>query len=231
MGIFKVANYSGGSPGFLTLPSYIGGDTMTTFYFACIGAAISVVIAFVVSFIIYKDPVTEGATVEKTEDKKENNTIVKTTHSKDVVCAPITGEAIPLKDVSDETFAGEILGKGMAIIPTEGKVVSPVSGTVSMVFDTKHAIGLVSDDGIEILIHVGIDTVRLEGKYYTAHVKTGDRVEVGTHLLDFDMKGIMSQGFEVVTPIIISNTTDYTEVLSVTDRKVSTGEEVIKVVK
>jgi len=119
----------------------------------------------------------------------------------------------------------------MAIIPTEGKVVSPVSGTVSMVFDTKHAIGLVSDDGIEILIHVGIDTVRLEGKYYTAHVKTGDRVEIGTHLLDFDMKGIMSQGFEVVTPIIISNTTDYTEVLSVTDRKVSAGEEVIKVVK
>lgn len=231
MGIFKVANYSGGSPGFLTLPSYIGGDTMTTFYFACIGAAISVVIAFVIAFIIYKDPVTEGATVDNKEDKKENNTIVKTTQSKDVVCAPITGEAIPLKDVSDETFAGEILGKGMAIIPTEGKVVSPFSGTVSMVFDTKHAIGLVSDDGIEILIHVGLDTVRLEGKYYTAHVKTGDRVEVGTHLLDFDMKGIMSQGFEVVTPIIISNTTDYTEVLSVTDRKVSAGEEVIKVVK
>ena len=231
MGIFKVANYSGGSPGFLTLPSYIGGDTMTTFYFACIGAVISVVIAFVVAFIIYKDPVTEGATVDKKEDKKENNSEVKTACNKDVVCAPITGEAIELKDVSDETFAGEILGKGMAIIPTEGKVVSPVNGTISMVFDTKHAIGITSDDGIEILIHVGIDTVRLEGKYYTAHVKTGDRVEVGTHLLDFDIKGIQSEGFEVVTPVIISNTADYEEVLAVTDRKVVAGEEIIKVIK
>lgn len=233
MGIFKVCNYSGGSPGFLTLPSYIGGDSMTTFYFACIGAVISVVISFVIAFIIYKDPVTEGAAVENKANNTNTSTNVNTkkAYKKDVVCAPITGEAIPLKDVSDETFAGEILGKGMAIIPTEGKVVSPVNGTISMVFDTKHAIGITSDDGIELLIHVGLDTVRLEGKYYTAHVKTGDRVEVGTHLLDFDIKGIQSEGFEIVTPIIINNTTDYSEVIAVTDRNVAEGDEIIKVVR
>ena len=227
LGIFRVCNYSGGSPGFLTLPSYIGGDTMTNFVFAVIGAAVSVAVAFVACLILYKDPVDENEEVkvtEKVENTRANGNMI-------TVKAPLTGEAVALKNVNDPVFADEIMGKGIAIIPTEGKVVSPVNGTIEMLFDTKHAIALKDENGVEMLIHIGLDTVKLGGKHFNAHVKQGDKVTVGTLLVDFDMEKIKEEGYDCITPVVITNGAEFGEILAIDDKSVTKGEELIKVVK
>ena len=227
LGIFRVCNYSGGSPGFLTLPSYIGGDTMTNFVFAVIGAVISVAVAFVACLILYKDPVNESEEVKITE--KVENTI--TNGNMITVKAPLTGEAVALKNVNDPVFADEIMGKGIAIIPTEGKVVSPVNGTIEMLFDTKHAVALKDENGVEMLIHIGLDTVKLGGKHFNAHVKQGDKVTVGTLLVDFDMEKIKEEGYDCITPVVITNGAEFGEILAIDDKAVTKGEELIKVIK
>ncbi|HIQ98875.1 MAG TPA: PTS glucose transporter subunit IIA [Candidatus Scybalocola faecavium] len=127
----------------------------------------------------------------------------------DIVFAPIKGEVIPMKDVPDETFAAEVLGKGAAIIPAQGKVFAPFDGTVSLVFDTKHAIALTSDKGTELLIHIGINTVELKGQYYHVHVKDGDRITMGQLIAEFDMEDISRSGYNLTTPVIVNNTDEF----------------------
>lgn len=229
MGLFRVKNYSGGSPGLLTLPSYIGGTGLNDFYFACIGAAISLVIAFGTCFFLYKDPVEEGET-EKAENKTEPSKNIENLPSVVSVYAPVAGKAVSLKEVKDPTFSEEIMGKGAAIIPSEGKIVSPVKGTVAAIFDTLHAIGLKSDDGVELLIHIGIDTVKLGGKYFTSHVKSGDRVEIGTPLVDFEADKIKQEGYDIITPVIVTNSFEYGDVLSISEQEIQAGNGFIKVV-
>lgn len=125
------------------------------------------------------------------------------------VYSPLEGESVPLSSVNDQTFASGILGNGVAVKPSAGRVVAPFSGEVSTLFDTKHAIGLTSDDGVELLIHVGLNTVELGGRYYDAKVKMGDRVERGQTLIEFDKDEIEKAGYETVTPVIISNIDSY----------------------
>lgn len=231
MGIMRVRNYSGGSPGLMTLPSYIGGDSLRDLYLACIGAAIAFVISFVLSYILFKDGEESGEkqeTAPKTEEAA-GKSILKTGSA--TICAPLTGKAVALSEVSDPTFGEEILGKGAAVIPADGKVVSPVNGTVETVFDTLHAIGLKSEDGVEILIHIGLDTVKLNGKYFKAHVKNGDKVKVGTLLVEADLEGIKKEGYDVITPVIVSNSFDYGDVLAATGQEVKAGDDLLKVVK
>ncbi|MCI9533719.1 MAG: PTS transporter subunit EIIC [Lachnospiraceae bacterium] len=229
VGLMHVKNYSGGSPGLLTLPSYIGGDSLKDLYFAVIGSAIAFAVAFVISYVLYKDPKEEETTTEAlpeaSPEKKAGSANAAT------ICAPVTGKAVALKEVSDPTFGEEILGKGIAIIPADGHVVSPINGTVVTVFETLHAIGLKSDDGVEVLIHIGLDTVKLKGKHFTARAKSGDKVTVGTPLVDFDVEKVKEEGYDVITPVIISNTFEYGDVLGVTDQEVKAGDSVIKVVK
>lgn len=225
LGLFRVSNYSGGSPGFLTLPSYIGGESMMNFVYACIGAVISVVVAFVAGLILYKDK------VEAIEDENLEEVAVDKAPlmNKITIASPLKGEVLPLTEVKDETFASEMIGKGIAINPTEGKVVSPINGTVQMIFKTKHAIGLKSEDGAEILIHIGMDTVQLDGKHFTAHVKDGDKVKVGDTLVEFDMDAIKKEGYELVTPVIITNTMDYLEIVPKEIKSVNAGEDIITI--
>ena len=229
VGLFNVKNYSGGSPGLLTLPSYIGGDSLRDLLFASIGAAIAFVVSFAVSFILYKEPKEEQEdATEQPEAKTENSAGALSAAS---VCAPLTGRAVPLKEVNDPTFAEEILGKGAAVIPSDGHVVSPINGTVETVFETLHAIGLKSEEGVEILIHIGLDTVKLEGKYFTAHVKSGDPVKVGDPLVDVDLDKVNEAGYDIITPVIVSNSFDYGDVLAVAGQEVKAGDELIKVVR
>lgn len=225
LGLFRVSNYSGGSPGFLTLPSYIGGESMMNFVYACIGAVISVAVAFVAGLILYKDK------VEAIEDETLEEVAVDKAPlmNKITIASPLNGEMVPLTEVKDETFASEMMGKGIAINPTEGKVVSPINGTVQMIFKTKHAIGLKSEDGAEILIHIGMDTVQLDGKHFTAHVKDGDKVKVGDTLVEFDMDAIKKEGYELVTPVIITNTMDYLEIVPKEIKSVNAGEDIITI--
>ncbi|ELW9439806.1 PTS beta-glucoside transporter subunit IIABC [Pluralibacter gergoviae] len=130
------------------------------------------------------------------------------------VLSPMTGSVLPLEQVPDTTFASGLLGQGVAIIPAENSVYAPFSGTVSSLFQTRHAIGLLSDSGIELLIHVGIDTVKLDGKPFTAHVQPGDRVAPGDLLLTFDRQAILNAGYDLTTPIIITNSENYGEIIT-----------------
>ena len=148
-----------------------------------------------------------------------------------VLGAPVEGKAVAISEVSDPTFGQEILGKGMAIIPTVGKVVAPIDGTIGMVFDTKHAISMTSKSGIEILIHVGLDTVTLNGEPFIAHVEAGQNVKAGDLMLEFDIEAIKAAGLETITPVVICNTDDYKDVVANVDKDVKTLDEVLTIVK
>lgn len=149
----------------------------------------------------------------------------------EIISAPVKGEAVESAVVNDPTFSEEMLGKGMAIKPAEGKVYAPFDGAVEMVFDTKHAVSLVSDQGAQVLIHVGLDTVMLKGEHFTAHVESGAAVKKGDLLLEFDMDAIRDAGYDTIVPIIICNTDDYQEVIRVTGTMVEPGDTVMKLKK
>lgn len=143
--------------------------------------------------------------------------------------AYMNGTVVPLEEVKDEAFSQKILGDGVAIEPKEGRLYAPCDGTVEMVFDTKHAINLVSDQGCEILLHVGIDTIKLGGKYFEVHVSDGQKIHKGDLLISFDLDGIRSEGYQTSTPLIICNTEDYSRIRTVKSKEVSAGELLIKV--
>jgi glucose-specific phosphotransferase system IIA component len=147
--------------------------------------------------------------------------------SDEEVLSPLDGKVIALSKVPDPAFSSEAMGKGIAIEPVTGRVVSPVNGKVSVAFKTKHAIGLVSDSGAEILIHVGIDTVQLDGKHFTSHIKQGDTVKAGDLLVEFDIDKIKDAGYQVTTPIIVTNTSNYAEIIPTTKETVNEQEALI----
>ena len=149
--------------------------------------------------------------------------------SENDILAPMTGSVLALDQVPDSTFASGLLGQGVAIIPSVGKVIAPFSGEVASIFQTKHAIGLLSDSGIELLIHVGIDTVKLDGVPFTAHVKEGDKIKAGDLLLEFDRQAILDAGYDLATPIIISNSDDYRALDIVSASAVDAGQPLLSV--
>ena len=144
-----------------------------------------------------------------------------------IIAAPVSGKAVPMSEVSDPTFSQEILGKGAAIIPSEGKIVAPADGLVTMVFDTKHAVSLTTEFGAELIIHIGLDTVQLNGEHYTAHVSAGDKVKKGQLLIEFDLEKIKEAGYDVVTPVIVCNTPDFPSISCLNGMDVTAGETVI----
>ena len=145
------------------------------------------------------------------------------------ITSPVEGKVIPLTEVKDPTFSQEILGKGAAIIPEKGVVYAPFDGKVDAVFETGHALGLVSEDGVELLVHVGIDTVNLKGKYFTPKKKSGDTMKKGDILLEFDIDKIKANGYDVTTPIIISNTEQFAKVKACEDKVVTKESKLLSV--
>ncbi len=145
------------------------------------------------------------------------------------VRAPLTGKAVTLQETGDETFAQELLGKGCAIEPSEGLVTAPFDGEVTVLMG--HAVGLMGSNGVEILVHVGIDTVRLEGKHYTPYVKEGDQVRAGQKLLGFDIAAIQKEGYRTITPVIVTNSDDFASVQAKTGVQVRTLDELITISK
>lgn len=155
----------------------------------------------------------------------------KPKNNADVIGAPLKGEAVESSAINDPTFSEEMLGKGMAIRPSEGKVYAPFDGTVALVFDTRHAISVTSEQGAEVLIHVGLDTVMLKGQYFTTHVETGATVKKGELLLEFDMEAIAAAGYDTITPVIICNTDDYKEITRFTGIQVAPGDTIMELEK
>ena len=144
-----------------------------------------------------------------------------------VAVAPMTGKAIPLKEVNDPTFGDELMGKGVAFVPSVGELVSPVTGTVMNVFKTKHAIVVRSDNGMELLIHVGINTVKLRGQYFESHVAAGTRVQAGDKLLSFELNQIAKE-YDITTAMVVTNTADYKDIQPVNLGEITMGQEVLK---
>ena len=168
---------------------------------------------------------------DKTEEKPQTEDAENTeTNGKTITLySHMNGTAVKLEDVEDEVFSQKILGEGAAVEPSEGKLYAPCDGKIDSVFDTKHAINMVSDDGVEILLHIGIDTVKLGGQYFEAHVSDGQEVKKGDLLISFDMDKIKAAGYKVTTPIIIGNTDDYASVEPVAQNSVSAGDMILKI--
>lgn len=205
IGYFHTATYSFGLVNIFTFAQIIPASGFdATVWGAIVGTLLSFCFAAVASYLFGVVPV--EAAVEPAP--------VAPLNRKQFVVSPIAGEVMSLEQVNDATFASGLLGKGVAIVPLQGRVVAPVAGRVASLFKTKHAIGIESDEGAEILIHVGIDTVKLDGLHFTAHVQEGDRVNPGDLLIEFDQVAIRAAGFDTTTPIIISNSDDYVDVLT-----------------
>jgi len=168
---------------------------------------------------------------DKTEEKPQTEDAENTeTNGKTITLySHMNGTAVKLEDVEDEVFSQKILGEGAAVEPSEGKLYAPCDGKIDSVFDTKHAVNMVSDDGVEILLHIGIDTVKLGGQYFEAHVSDGQEVKKGDLLISFDMDKIKAAGYKVTTPIIIGNTDDYASVEPVAQNSVSAGDMILKI--
>ncbi len=145
--------------------------------------------------------------------------------------APVSGTLVSIKEVSDPTFSDEILGKGAAVIPSNGRICAPADGTVSTVFPTGHAATLTTEDGVEILIHVGLDTVKLDGKHFTIHAQEGQKVSKGDLLLEADIEQIKAEGYDIITPVVICNSDDFSEVHLSEPGEVSQGDEMISLQK
>lgn len=173
---------------------------------------------------------TEGAS-DKTEEKPQTEGAENTeTNGKAITLySHMNGTAVKLEDVEDEVFSQKILGEGAAVEPSEGKLYAPCDGKIDSVFDTKHAVNMVSSEGVEILLHIGIDTVKLGGQYFEAHVSDGQEVKKGDLLISFDMDKIKAAGYKVTTPIIIGNTDDYASVEPVAQNSVSAGDMILKI--
>ncbi|QDY82679.1 PTS beta-glucoside transporter subunit EIIBCA [Paenibacillus polymyxa] len=207
-GVMEVSRYATGSSGLPAIPLYIG-ENIWNFYNILIALLITTVITAVLTYLLtlkYKNETSEQNKVT-TNDK-----II--TLKNTVITSPIKGEMIPLKDVQDAAFSTEAMGKGVAIEPSEGKVVAPFDGKIVSLFPKKHAIGLLSDDGVEILIHIGLNTVKLNGKYFEAHVEEGQRITKGQTLITFDLEKIREEGYVTQTPVIVTNTYSYADVLT-----------------
>jgi PTS system beta-glucosides-specific IIC component len=175
-----------------------------------------VVAGFLSELIFYKDDAPSKKEV-KVEGSSQAETLV----------APINGELKQLSDIADAAFSSGAMGKGIAIAPAEGKVYAPADGTITAFFATGHAIGITTDKGAEIIIHVGMDTVKLEGKGFEPKVKQGDTVKKGDLLLEFDIDYITSEGYSVDTPVIITNTPKYDDVIPTDAASVAVGDTLI----
>lgn len=143
------------------------------------------------------------------------------------IFAPVNGEAVSVTEVSDPTFGEEILGKGIAIKPTDGRICAPCNGTIGLMFDTGHAVSMTGDNGAEILIHVGLETIKLDGKHYTVHVKNDDNVKAGQLLIECDLEAIRAEGFDIITPVVICNSGDFSGFSASIGKTVAVGDPVI----
>ena len=224
VGFFNMTMYSFGALGIFVYPSLVSPDgNFMNMYVAFIGTVLAIVLSFTIQMFV---------PIPTLYAKKENKAVVedgeKASVKKQILVSPIAGKVIPLSDTPDAVFASGAMGKGVAIEPSVGEVVAPADGVIRLLFPTNHAIGLATDDGAELLIHVGMDTVALDGKGFTAHVTQGSKVKKGQLLLSFDIEAIKEAGYPVTTPIIVTNTADYAKVDVVAEGQIEVGTQLLE---
>ncbi len=232
-GAFNFRKFMMGGIGIFEFPAMIEPDgSMGNLIVAVVGVVITMVIAFVTTMIFYHEPelMNADATEEPVLGKKEQKEM-KAMMQKIELGSPIKGRVRKLESIQDEAFASGVLGKGVALLPEEGSVYAPASGVVSALFPTLHALGITTDDGAEILIHIGLDTVQLGGEGFEAKVAQGDRVQKGQLILLFDKEFIENKGYCLETPVLITNTDCFLEIIETTDSKIDPGETLLKLLK
>ncbi|WP_145409364.1 beta-glucoside-specific PTS transporter subunit IIABC [Paenibacillus xylanexedens] len=221
--------FASGAPGLLTLPIFYGPGG-EGFPGLILGITASFVVSAVLTYIMgFKDPVEEETTATNTTTAAVTKEApVRTSAvSDEKVLSPIEGTIVSLTEVPDPAFSSGAMGDGIAIEPTVGRVVAPFDGTVTVAFKKKHALAVVSDTGAEILVHVGVDTVKLDGQHFTSHIQEGDRVKAGDLLLEFDIAQIKAAGYHTVTPIIVTNSANYEKVVPLVTGQIRTQEALL----
>ncbi|WP_010052508.1 beta-glucoside-specific PTS transporter subunit IIABC [Carnobacterium maltaromaticum] len=217
------AGYASGPSSILMIPAFYGpnGEGFVGFLIAI---AVSFTLAAVLTYLIgFEDIPSETTTETNNKDTIQPTTSVQS----ETIASPVNGVLLPLSDVKDKAFASGILGNGIAVVPSTGEIVSPVDGFVTVAFKTGHAIGLLSDEGAEILIHIGLDTVQLDGQYFDLKVEQNQHVKKGDLLVAFDLDAIVAAGFDVTTPIIITNSTNYEDVIPTEKQETQMGDRLI----
>lgn len=245
-GAFNFRKFMMGGMGIFEFPAMVAPDgSLDNLYVAFAGVIITFIIAFIMMLVIYKDKTEKKEPLISTKENLiDNNIEKKTNHNIDIdiksdkidtqlikIDSPLTGKILPLNKVQDAAFSSEILGKGVAIVPTDGILVSPVNGEISTLFPTLHAIGITADNGAEILIHIGLNTVQLEGKGFNSLIKQGDKIKKGQKLLEFDIDFIKNKGYCLETPVVITNMFNYQDIQSINKETVTIGENIINLHK
>ncbi|KJK31274.1 beta-glucoside-specific PTS transporter subunit IIABC [Paenibacillus polymyxa] len=229
IGMMGTKGYIIGGLGIFAIPSYINPSGIDSgFYGAVIGILVSFVLGFLLMFFggFKDDEVKETKKeVSSTGAAKGGEVLIR----QETVISPLKGDVKPLSEVTDEAFSTGALGKGIAIEPSEGKVVSPVDGVLTSLFSSGHAIGITSDQGVEILIHVGKDTVKLKGKHFYPKVKQGEAVKKGQLLMEFDLEAIQEAGYVLTTPVIVANTASYLDVIETEKKTIGYKEDLLTV--
>ena len=231
MGVGGVYGDSFANNGVLTFATYAAFG-MRTFIYYLIGVAVSFFGAMGLTFLFGFDDISgKGERVSGSDEgAAESQDVLGITSGADIlISSPVEGTAVPITSVNDEVFSSMALGNGVAIVPEKGEVVAPEDCTVTMVYPTLHALGLMLDSGAEMIIHVGINTVQLEGKHFKKHVEEGTHVTKGTRLLSFDLDALKKEGYDTVVPIIISNTAAFSEVTGITGSGASLQKPVIAI--
>jgi len=211
IGLFGVAAFTAVGPGIASISMFIDEKNSKNIIFAIAGFVISFIASFVITFFSWKEDKEEEEASVNSEVKNTVGTTNKSVNIGGIVSIkqPIKGEVISLAEVSDDVFSKKILGEGIAINPSEGNLYAPCDGEIVMLFDTKHTLALIAENGAEVLFHIGIDTVQLNGKHFDPKVKVGDRVKTGDLLMKFNLKEIKAAGYDTVIPIIITNSDQY----------------------
>lgn len=222
-GFCNFRKFSMGGMGIFEFPAMMEPDgSWGNLLVAGSGVLLTMLVAVILMLLFYKEKdCGESNRAIIDTDKDAASMKNETTLLEDIaVWSPVKGEVLELQQVEDAAFSAGILGKGCAIVPTEGEIYAPVDGVLTTLFPTKHALGITSDDGVEVLIHIGLNTVQLNGEGFTAHVQQGARVSRGQHLLSFDLADVKKKGYCLQTPVIITNTKDYLEILSTMQKEV-----------
>jgi len=226
-----IKTYSIGGLGVFVFPSLIGPDgNLSKVIIAIIIAIVGGVLAFLIQLFV-RVPNLYGGGVAKLEEKAEEAAPAPKEIQQEIIASPLIGNVVPLDQVPDQVFASGAMGKGIAIDPTDGVVVAPTKATVNLVFPTGHAIGLTTENGAELLIHIGMDTVSLAGKGFKTYVEAEDVVEAGQKLIEFDLATIRDAKLPVITPVIVTNTADFDDVLTTKEVRVNTGDYLLTAVK
>lgn len=224
-GHFNFRKFILGGMGIFELPNMMNPDgTMGNIIVAFAGIAISMAVGFVLTMMFYRD---EKEKVQKLAEDTES--LSEKVEEEITVYSPLKGTVIPLDQVEDEAFSSGVLGKGAAVIPEEGVLWAPADGTISAMFPTGHAIGMVTESGAEVLMHVGMDTVKLNGEGFKPLIKAGDQVRKGQPLLEFDMKLIQEAGYSLVTPVLVTNYMQYGEIRTLKTEAADRGEALLSV--